>query len=193
MDVKNQCLNNQIADYLDGELDPNSAQAFEQHLSGCSSCQAEFRRQQRFILDLDSAMTVPADVPLPPNFTRIVAARAESDLSGMRDRVEHRRALRLCVILAFGGFTLIGAAAVKSILISSEAVAGAIVGVSSLILTTLQDALVGLTVIVRVISGGLLPESHFAGLEALLLALAVVLLSLLIGKYHRQSQVRIFE
>ncbi len=194
MDATNsQCLNDQIAAYLDGELGAESASAFEQHVCGCSFCLAELRRQQRFILELDSAITLPPDLALPRDFTRIVAARAQSDLSGMRDRFEHRRALRLCLILAFGGFTLLGAAAVKSMLLSSRMIAEAILGIFSLILTTLQDALVGLIVIARVIVGGLFPESHFAGLAALLLALAVVVLSLLIRRYHQESEMRIFE
>ena len=50
---------------------------------------------------------------------------------------------------------------------------------------------VGLTVISRVISGGLIPESPFAGLGALLLALGIVVLSLLISSYHKHHDMRL--
>ena len=48
---------------------------------------------------------------LPHDFTRIVTARAESDLSGMRNKHERRRALKLCAGLALVSFALLGAAA----------------------------------------------------------------------------------
>jgi hypothetical protein len=57
----------------------------------------------------------------------------------------------------------------------------------------LRDAAVGLIVIMRVIGQVVIPESHFAGLMALILALAIVLLSLLISSYHRYRKTRLIE
>jgi hypothetical protein len=189
----NQCRKEQIAAYLDGELDADARELFENHLALCAFCDAELNSQRRFILALDSTLTLSPDLPLPRNFTQIIAARAESDMSGVRDGIEPKRAARFCLILALAGFALLGAAAGKALLFSGQTIADKTLGIFGLLWTTLHDAAVGLTVIARVIGGGLVPESAFAGLAALLLALAVVLLSLLIASYHRHREMRLFE
>jgi hypothetical protein len=68
-----------------------------------------------------------------------------------------------------------------------------LLGIFGLLWTALYDAAVGVTVISRVISRGLIPDSPFAGLAALLLALAMVLLSLLISSYHKHHEMRLSE
>jgi hypothetical protein len=53
-------------------------------------------------------------------------------------------------------------------------------------LTTVHDAVAGLTIISRVLGNGLFPGSLFAGLVALLLlGLVLLVLSRLIANYHR--------
>jgi len=182
-----------IAAYLDGELEASAGALFEQHLLECRPCNAELNAQRVFMRELDATLALDPDLPVPSNFAQIVAARAESDMSGVRDGIEHRRAFRFCVILALASFTLLGAAASKAVFFSGRTVANQIFGIFELLWTTLYDAAVGLTVISRVISGGLIPESPFAGLVALLLALGLVLLSLLISSYHRHNEMRLSE
>lgn len=186
----NSCPKERIAAYLDGMLDAEAGEIFEQHLCDCMICNAELNEQRRLILSLDSTLGITSDLPLPQNFVRIVTARAESDFRGMRDRLEHKRAARLCLILAAAGFTLIGAAAGKALILSSWAIVDQALGMFSLLWMAVRDAAIGLTVVSRVIGGGLVPEPHFAGLVALLLVLALVLLFLLIGRYHRQHDMR---
>src|SRR5215475_4537728 len=112
------CPKEMVAAYLDGMLDAETGQLFEQHLCDCKFCNAELNEQRRLIVSLDSTLGLTSDLPLPQNFVRIVTARAESDFRGMRDRLEHKRAARYCVILAVAGFALIGAAAGKALLVS---------------------------------------------------------------------------
>ena len=188
-----QCQRELIAAYLDGELEASESALFEQHLLGCRLCDVELNLQRLFICELDSTLTLAPDLPVPSNFAQIVAARAESDMSGVRDGREHKRALRFCLILALASFALLGAAASKAVFFSGRTIANQIFGLFGLLWTTVYDAAVGLTVISRVISGGLIPESPFAGLAALLLALGVVLLSLLISSYHRHHEMRLSE
>ena len=188
---RNQCQGEHIAAYLDGEVDASAGALFEDHLQGRSFCHAELNAQRLFVCELDSALTIISDLPMPRNFAEIVAARAESDMSGVRETVEHRRALQFCIVLALASFALLGAAASKTALVSSWAIAGNILSIFELLWKTLRDAAVGLAVISRVIIGGLVPESPYAGLAALLLALAVVLLSLLISSYHRHHEMRL--
>jgi hypothetical protein len=187
------CQEEQIAAYLDGELDASAGALFEQHLLGCRVCHAELNAQRLFMHELDATLTLGPDLPVPSNFAQIVAARAESDMSGVRDGREHKRAIRFCLILALASFALLGAAASKAVFFSGRTVANQIFGILGLLWTTLYDAAVGLTVVSRVISGGLIPESSYAGLAALFLALGVVLLSLLISSYHRHHEMRLSE
>ncbi|MDQ3667732.1 MAG: zf-HC2 domain-containing protein [Acidobacteriota bacterium] len=183
----------QIAAYLDGDVDASAGALFERHLLECRVCNAELNEQLLFMNELDATLTLAPDLRVPSNFAQIVAARAESDMSGVREGSEHRRAFRFCLILALASFALLGAAASKGVFFSGRTIANQIVGIFVLVWTTLYDAAVGLTVISRVISRGLIPESPFAGLAALLLALGVVVLSLLVSSYHRHRQMRLSE
>lgn len=193
MKQQHECQREQTAAYLEGELDALSGALFEEHVQGCAVCSAELNAQRLFIYELDSALAQTPNLPLPQNFAQIVATRAESDMRGVRDAIEHRRALRFCLILALAAFSLLGAAASKALYFSGWEIVNKALGAFGLLWSTLHDAAVGLTVISRVLSGGLIPESSFAGLAALFLALAVVLLSLLVSSYHRNHEIRLFE
>jgi hypothetical protein len=76
----------------------------------CVDCATELRAQRQLLCTLDVAFNGNRSFQLPHNFTRIVTARAESDLSGMRNKHERRRALKLCLALAIVSFALLGAA-----------------------------------------------------------------------------------
>ncbi len=186
-----QCRKDQIAAYLDGELDAGAGSLVERHVKNCRVCEAELNAQRLFILELDFALALPPELPVPPNFAEIVAARAESDMSGVRNGIEHRRALRFCMILALTSFALLGAAASKAVFFSGQAIVVKVLGILGLLWMTLHDAAVGLAVISRVVSAGMIPESPFAGLAALFLALAVILLSLLISSYHQHRELEL--
>ncbi|MCM3873955.1 MAG: zf-HC2 domain-containing protein [Pyrinomonadaceae bacterium] len=187
------CQLEQIAAYIDGDLDASACALFEQHLLECRPCNSELYAQRLFMSELDATLTLTPDLPMPNNFARTVAARAASDMSGVRDGIEHRRAFRFCLILALASFALLGAAAGKAVLFSGRTVANQVLGIFGLLGTALYDIAVGLAVISRVISGALVPESPFAGLAALLLALGIVLLSLLISSYHKHHEMRLSE
>lgn len=185
---QHECQREQTAAYLDGDYDVLSGALFEEHLHGCPVCRAGLNAQRLFICELDSALAQTPNLPLPQNFAQIVAARAESDMRGVREGIEYRRALRFCLILALAAFALLGVAASKALYFSGWEVVNKALGAFGLLWSTLRDAAVGLTVISRVVSDGLIPESPFAGLAALLLALGVVLLSLLISSYHQHYE-----
>ncbi|MBA3355329.1 MAG: zf-HC2 domain-containing protein [Pyrinomonadaceae bacterium] len=187
------CQGEQIAAYLDGELDAGAGGLFEQHLLECRLCNTELNMQRLFMRELDTTLRLDPGLSVPSNFAQIVAARAQSDMSGLRDGSEHKRALRFCLILALASFAMLGAAASEAVFFTGRTMASQIFGIFGVLWTTLYDAAVGLTVISRVISGGLIRESPFAGLTALLLALGVVLLSLLISSYHRHHEMRLSE
>ena len=180
------CRKENIAAYIDGDLEPAFRSAFEVHLEECASCTSELQAQQLFMCELDSALANPTELAVPANFARVVAVNAASDMSGARSAVEHARALRFCVVLGLAAFALLGVASSKALLLSAQSVSRKIFGVLSLLGQAVFNAVAGLTVISRVISRGLIPESRLGGLGVfLLIALAVGILSVLISRYHR--------
>lgn len=180
------CATETIAAFIDGELDAADRIAFEDHMERCDRCSSELLAQRQFMCQLDSALASPFDLDVPHNFARVVAVRAESDMRGVRASAEHKRALRYCLLLGLAAFALLGLTASQALFVSAQSVAATAVGVAELLFKTVYDAAVGFTVIVRVLSGGLLSDSRLSGVSALfLVVIAVSLLSFLISRYHR--------
>jgi anti-sigma factor RsiW len=180
------CETEKIVAFIDGDLKPECRTAFEEHIKFCSHCNSELQAQRQFISELDSALSGPFDLEVPANFAQVVAVRAESDMRGVRDSLEHRRALRFCVLLGLTAFALLGVSSGEAALMRVQSMANAALGILGLIGKGIFDAAAGFAVILRVVSGGLLSDFRFAGLTTLLVvALIIGLLSLLISRYHR--------
>ena len=186
-DQEKICERNLFAAYVDGELDTDLTLLFEDHLEGCDDCRAELRAHRLFVCELDAAMLESADIPVPEDFSRMVAARAASDMRGVRTRSEHRKALTICAVLAFVGFALLGAAARKTVFLVAERFVSAVFSLVSFVATTAYDTVAGFAVVFRVVSKKVIVESGSVGPLAGLLALAIFLLSRLISNYHRTS------
>ena len=180
------CETNRIAAYIDGELDHHETQLFEDHVERCASCRDELRAHRLFVCELDAAMmqSVP-DIPVPAGFSRMVAARASSDMSGVRTFAEHRKALSISLILALAGFALVGATARDAIFSLAETFITSTIGVAGVISTVLYDTVAGLSVIFRVISRKIIIESGSLGPMLVVLAVGILVLTRLISKYHR--------
>lgn len=180
------CQTENIAAYIDGDLELALRSALEEHVQQCAHCASELRAQRLFMCELDSALASSSDLAVPANFARVVAVRAESDMSGARDRAEHARALRFCIILGLAAFALLGFASSKAVVLNVRAVAGKLFGVLGFFAHTIFDAVAGFTLLSRVVSRGLIADSRLAGLAGLLFfVLAVGVLSRLISRYHR--------
>ena len=180
------CETENIAAYIEGDLEPGHRAALEEHMKQCASCASELQAQRLFMCELNSALASPFDLAVPPNFAQVVAVNAESDMRGVRDRSEHTRALRFCIILGLAAFALLGVASSKAVILNLRSVAGKVFGVLGFFARTTFDAAAGFTVVSRVVSGGLIPDSRLAGLAGLVLVvLAIAVLSLLISRYHR--------
>lgn len=180
------CETNRIAAYIDGELDHHEMQLFEDHVESCVSCRDELQAHRLFVCELDAAMmqSVP-DIPVPAGFSRMVAARASSDMSGVRTFAEHQKALSICIILALGGFALVGATARDAIFSLAQTFVTSALGLAGFISTTLYDTVAGLSVIFKVISRKVLIESGSLGPMLVFFAVAILVLTRLISKYHR--------
>jgi hypothetical protein len=184
------CRSEEIVAYLDGELSGASLERLEEHFGDCRWCAAELREQKRLLQELSLALTDDPALEMPQNFAEIVAARAQSDMSGMRESGERRRALGLCALLVAAAFMLLGGAALgESVLAPVRSIWKTGAALFSFLGHALYDAGAGLTVLSRGIGGRLLFESRGLGLLLLLLfALALFTLARLIVRYHRTRE-----
>lgn len=181
------CERNLIAAYVDGELDRDLTLLFEDHLDACEECCAELRAHRLFVCELEAAMLESADIPVPIDFSRMVAARAASDMRGVRTRSENRKALTICIVLGLFGFVLLGAAARNTVFSVAEKFIGTMLSVTGFVASGIYDTVAGFAVVVRVLSKKVIVDSGSAGPLVVLLALAILILTRLISKYHRTS------
>jgi len=184
---KSACRSEEIVAYLDGELEPEVHARLEAHLAECAPCMAELEIQRRLLRELDFALSDDEGVEMPKNFAQIVAARAQSDLSGVRERHERRRAFRLCALLSVVAVALMGGAAVsESVFAPLSAIWKGVAALLNFLGHALYDMGAGVAVISRGVGGHLLFESRPVGLLLLLLfASALYMLRRLIAGYHR--------
>jgi anti-sigma factor RsiW len=180
------CQLEDVAAYLDGELSGIALDTFEAHLQKCSDCTVALRTQRQLLCTLDSAFSESDAFHLPHDFSRVVAAHAENDLSVMHKQSERRRAVQLCAVLALVSFALLGAATRTLVLDPVRSffrVSGSLI---NLLWQTVYELGAGLAVIIRVIGRAAGPSPNgwwlFVGL---VLVISVSLLPLLIVKYHR--------
>ena len=167
--IEKICDRGLVGAYVDGELDADLTKLFEDHLESCAECRFELRAHRLFICELDAAMNDSAEVPVPRDFSKIIATRATTDMRGVRTRSEHRKALTICIILALGGAALLGATALTSVFRLAENTAA------------------GLGVIFRVLSRKMIIETGSLWPMVVLLAFGVLVLSRLISNYHRSG------
>ena len=180
------CETENIVAYIEGDLAPALRLDLEEHLKECEACVSELRAQRVFMRELDSALASPFDLAVPENFAQVVAVHAKSDMRGMRDRAEHARALRFCIVLGLAAFALLGVASSKAVLLSLKAIVGKVFGVLGFFGEAIFNAAAGFTVVSRVVSRGLITDSRFAGLAGLVLVVFfIAILSRLIARYHR--------
>ena len=184
-DDNTTCHLEEVAAYLDGELSASASENFEAHLGSCVQCAEELRTQRQLLCTLDYAFSEQA-FELPLNFSRVVAAHAESDLSGMRKKSERQRALQLCAVLAALAFGFLGAAS-RSLVLQPIRSALRFTGTFlDLIWNTLYDAGTGLAVVIRVVGRAVILAPHGLGLVLVVpFIIALALLPRLIVNYHR--------
>jgi anti-sigma factor RsiW len=180
------CRSAEVAAYLDGELGAGALLAFEEHLKECRSCAAKLEEQRRLLCTLDMAFNEERQLALPADFTRVVTAHAQTDMSGVRAKRERARALRLSAALALFSFALLGGAALSDSVFEPVRMFGRLSGAGLGILwRALYDAGATFAVIMRIV-GRFAFESHPLGLFSyLVLCAALLLLLRLIRGYHR--------
>ena len=181
-----ECRNEEVAAYVDGELEAHERESFELHLADCDGCKGQLLRQRQLLCTLDAAFLQEQSVTLPRNFARVVAAHAETDMRGMRDGSERWQALRVSLILAVAAFALLGTASGDSILGPAQSGARFVRSFVNFFWDAAYQAGVGLAVILRMLTRSFVFESRLLGVLFLFLFVtALTLLPRLIARYHR--------
>ena len=179
------CPREEIAAYLDGELAGGPLEQFESHVSQCELCARELRRQRQLLCTLDAAFNTHAKFDLPAEFARVVATHAESDVRGLRSRIERRRAAQMCGVLGLAAFALLGAASSALLVQPARSFLQLFARVFELFWQTIANATESLGIIIRVLARGATGSPYiFTPLIGLALIVAVSLLTRLIGRYH---------
>ena len=185
-DVQNKCQLEDVAAYLDGELDGVSLINFEEHIKQCPVCATELRTQRQLLCTLEVAFNQERGFDLPSNFARVVTVRAENDLAGMRNGRERRRAVQLCILLALISFGLLGAATRTIVFDPLRSFLRAARVLSDLAWQAISGAASAVAVVVRVTGRAVLdtqPGSRLLLIFAFILS--VSFLSFLIVRYRR--------
>lgn len=178
------CDEKVIAAYIDGELDSAHRILVERHLEDCDDCRGELRAHRLFVCELDSVLT-HGEVAVPSDFSRVVAARATSDMRGIRSASENKKALLFCLVLALTALGLLSDTSRIAALKTAREVARTLGSTISVLWSAFYDMVASVTVISRVVSRKLIVESNSLGLLLVLFALAIFLLSRMIVNYHR--------
>lgn len=177
-----------VAAYLDGELDADSTQAFEQHIVECAECRESLAEQRRTLVALNGAFGLRGEVELPQEFAQKVTARARTDMSGVRSRRERRRALRFCLVLAVAVFVLLGSTSSRLVLERAGFAWRAFSSIVNLVGQAAGDLGAGMLVLMRALSGGTANESGVAPFLLGVFLLALLLLLRLVGAYRSGEQ-----
>jgi anti-sigma factor RsiW len=147
--IEQICPRAEIAVYVDGELTPRQELVLEQHLAVCDVCRAELNEQKKLLCALDFLLEEkPSEIRIPENFARVVATRAESNVSGLRNREERKRAVFLCASLGLIALIGLGAEA-KTVFAASGVIFEQIIALAVFVGHLAYDVAFGVVVILR--------------------------------------------
>ena len=186
LDDNTVCRLEDVAAYLDGELDDAALEVFEGHVKTCAGCAQELRTQRQLLCTLNRAFEESGAFELPQDFARLVATHAESDVTGLRGRGERRRAFKVCAVLALLSFALLGAASRATVFQPARSFLRVAESLFDLAWKTIYDAGTGASVIVRLVVRAIALSPYGLGLFLILaFIIAISLLPRLIASYHR--------
>lgn len=103
------CPSDEIAAYIDGELDLMREFELDAHFATCEACSKELNQQKQFLCELDAGLKSESDLALPVDFTKTVVANAESAVAGLRRPRERFNALFICAALFLFALFALGA------------------------------------------------------------------------------------
>ncbi|MGC2237315.1 MAG: zf-HC2 domain-containing protein [Pyrinomonadaceae bacterium] len=187
--AKNQasCPREEIAAYVDGEISPREELELEMHFADCKICAEELNSQKKLLCALDSFCLNEREIELPENFTKVIVATAESNVSGLRRPQERRKAMFICSALFL--LVLLGlglGSEPDAILGTFWKFAEQFLAVGSFIAHLVFDLTVGITIVLRFLGHHFVFSSAATfGLIAVLFVISLLTLSRLVLRYNR--------
>lgn len=142
------CPLDEVASYIDGELDPMRALELETHFAECRSCANELNQQKQFLCELDSNLKHASEPHLPVDFARTIAANAESTVSGLRVARERFNAIFVCAGLSLFVLFALGTDASR-VFNGMAAIVEQIVAVGALFGRVIYSVFLGTAIILR--------------------------------------------
>ncbi len=164
-----QCPTDEIAAYVDGELDAALEMQMDLHFASCKACSTELNHQKEFLRNLDLSLGFEREVELPENFVKQVVANAESTVSGLRRPRERFNALFICAGLALFVLFAMGADAVTLLDKAAEAL-GQTAAIGGIFGHMVYSLFIGIAIVVRSIAGQAQIGVLAAGAVALMFA-----------------------
>ncbi len=184
--IEDRCPREEIFAYIDRELSPIEEFDLESHLTSCKTCTSEVNAQKKVSNSLEIILEEEMkNIKLPENFSKVVAAKAESNVSGMRQRKEIVRSIAICWVLLF--FLVVGfGSRVSPIIPEFQEFTHQIGSVAGFAFHLGYEALVALAVILRSLTHKLVFGSVVSlVLVVTLFAGAFLSLSRLVSRYSR--------
>ncbi len=177
------CPRDEIAAYIDGEISPREELGLEMHFAVCGTCSEELNSQKQLLCALDSFRPAKDEIDLPADFTKVVVAKAESNVSGLRRPRERRMAFFVCtglfLLFVIGGET-------QALFGTVGTIAEKIAVAGSFLLHFVYDVTVGVTIILRSLSNQIVFGSVVSFLLiAVVFFVSFLTLSRLITRYKR--------
>ena len=147
--LEGSCPRERIVAYVDGELSPQDELALDVHIADCKVCNHELNSQKRVSTTLEILLEEEAlSIELPKDFTKIITAKAESSVSGLRHPKERSRALLICTILFFL-VTIALDTEVDSIWFALDKFANQFTAVFGFVFRLVYDVAIGVTVVLH--------------------------------------------
>jgi anti-sigma factor RsiW len=171
--------------FLDGDLPSSEAAEFESHIIGCERCSEAFEIHQQLDGEFENLPSAP--IELPKDFSKVVAANAESQVNGLRKSSERRTTVAIIGGLAVVLFVFLGVNIQPVISVLSFVVEG-VGAIVSVIGGFIFNLCLGVVVILRV-------AATQAGIsEFLIFSLVVVIFGslgmLVLLRFGRSSMIR---
>lgn len=175
---RKKCPFEDVAAYIDGELDAQREAEIEAHFSVCDECSFELNLQKRFLCNVSSGLRHDGVIDLPHDFARKIAVNAESAVSGLRRPRERFNAMFICAGLALFALFALGPDAGKLVnvaygLFEQVSAVGAFVG------QLVYSFFLGVTIVLRAFA----LRAGFEALTAIALAFFFVAVAL---RFRRQ-------
>ena len=180
------CPRVEIAEYIDRKLKLRDELDLELHFAQCETCATELKAQEKVSTTLEILLEEEKEtIKLPENFTKIVTAKAESNLDGVRSRKERSKGLFIFAILFAMIAFAIGLEG-KTITFAFEKFADQFLAVGGFVTHLFYQLVLGVSVVFGSMSNNFVFSSTLTFLAIVItFVLAFLMLSRMIFLYNR--------